>query len=91
MVLTLLRACAFISDPRHFKEDEKYNQFEKALLANPRLLSVVFRQNKVHTADHFVDSFRVSLVATRKITVLEELYVNYRRPEVASSVQLEYV
>lgn len=80
-----------INDSRYAKEDEECNQYEKSLLASPRLTIVEFQQKETHTVNHLVDSSRVGLVVTRKTGISKVLCTNYRKTELASSVQLEYI
>lgn len=75
------RFCArvFISDSRYAKEDERYRQYGKSLLAKPRLANVEFQPKVLCTESHPVDSFRLVLEAAKKTIVCKRLYTNYRK------------
>lgn len=74
---------AFINDFRYAKKDKTYSQYENTLLASPGTANVEFHHNEIDT-DSLVASSRVFLVVSRRISVSEELYANYRKSEFAS-------
>lgn len=68
-----------------------YSQHKECLLGILSMPQRDFEQNDLYTENHLVDSFRVVLVVTTEMSVLEELYASYRNVECASSKQLEFI
>lgn len=56
-------ACAFINDVLYTKENKKYKQYEKSLLARSCLQNAEVPQNKIYTKNRLVDLAGVVLVA----------------------------
>lgn len=84
-------ACAFINDFHYAEKDQDYEKYRNGQLLDCRSPNVRFVQTNVATDAHLVDPFCVKLQAIRKISPLDEMYVDYCKSDFATSVQLDFV
>lgn len=55
------------------------------------MVNIEFKQNEMCRENHLVDSTRLGLVATKKLSVSKKLVANYRIIELASSEWLKNI